>query len=408
MKKRIRTNRMRYILVSGLIALVGLGIGISCSKDSGISSLEPDPRVTKPTVVDFHLQTGDPFSEMSLDDRRNAIGGPEVAEQYLRIIGKQLARAMMDEGARNILYSITPDINDGGIHITTIADTYPYILGLVSEGFKDAIAQEGLQGKLAGVIKDASSDAEAIYKASRGLFELEIAIATPAGERWNPANPIPVVFPPVSEDTTVVEGVDVNLQPISLPAEGETPPRTCLVLNFDEDMFVPDNAISISSVPEHESLWASWQDIWNAISLVPSAYAHYPSNHHSCYHENIIQPVKAIVIYDDHESWAKGKPEIYINIVWRYPNEPVEPYLYSLEDVDHERVYYTNYAHLRTQHGTCGVVLQTVRVFESDYLREEILGRWTNVSFPSGDPPNEKALSTDDVYLLMVETDEDK
>lgn len=345
---------------------------------------------------------------MSLDDRRNAIGGSEFAEQYLRIIGKQLARAMMDKGARKILYSITPDINEGGVHITKIADMYPYILGLVSEGFKDAIAQGGLQGTLAGVIKEASSDAEAIYKASRGLFELEIAIATPAGEKWNPANPIPVVFPPISEDATVVEGVDVNLQPISLSAEGKTAPRTSLVLNFDEDMFVPDNAISISSVPEPESLWASWQDIWNAIRLVPSAYAHYPSNHHSCYHENIIQPVKAIVIYDDHESWAKGKPEIYINIVWRLPpNEPVEPYLYDLEHVDQERVYYTNYAHLRTQHGTCGVVLQTVRVFESDYLREEILGRWTNVSFPSGDPPNEKALSTDDVYLLMVETDED-
>ncbi len=41
MKKRIRTNRMRYILVSGLIALMGLGIGISCSKDDGISSISP-------------------------------------------------------------------------------------------------------------------------------------------------------------------------------------------------------------------------------------------------------------------------------------------------------------------------------------------------------------------------------
>ena len=41
MNKRIWTNRLRYILISGLIALVGLGIGISCSKDASVSSISP-------------------------------------------------------------------------------------------------------------------------------------------------------------------------------------------------------------------------------------------------------------------------------------------------------------------------------------------------------------------------------
>ena len=38
MNKRIWTNRLRYILVSGLIILMGLGI--SCSKDTGVSSID--------------------------------------------------------------------------------------------------------------------------------------------------------------------------------------------------------------------------------------------------------------------------------------------------------------------------------------------------------------------------------
>ena len=65
MKKQIRTNRMHSrILVSALIVLVGIGIGIgiSCSKDAGISSIDPRPRATKPALpasnfFDFHPQT---------------------------------------------------------------------------------------------------------------------------------------------------------------------------------------------------------------------------------------------------------------------------------------------------------------------------------------------------------------
>ena len=63
MKKQIRTNRMHSrILVSALIVLVGIGIGISCSKDAGVSSVDPRPRATKPALpasnsFDFHPQT---------------------------------------------------------------------------------------------------------------------------------------------------------------------------------------------------------------------------------------------------------------------------------------------------------------------------------------------------------------
>ena len=102
MKKRIRTNRMRHhILISALI-VVGLGIGISCSKDDGVSSISPtDDGVssrrsvgTKPAVggsnyADFHPQTGvnyDPFADMSLKDRVKAVGGAVGSEKYLQVV----------------------------------------------------------------------------------------------------------------------------------------------------------------------------------------------------------------------------------------------------------------------------------------------------------------------------------
>ena len=67
--------------------MVSFGIWISCSKDTGVSSIDPQPLATKPAVVsepvDFHPQTGvnyDPFNGMNEEDRKNAIGGREAAE----------------------------------------------------------------------------------------------------------------------------------------------------------------------------------------------------------------------------------------------------------------------------------------------------------------------------------------
>ena len=114
-----------HILISALI-VVGLGIGISCSKDDGVSSISPtDDGVssrrsvgTKPAVggsnyADFHPQTGvnyDPFSGMTLKERREAIGGPETAKKYLRIMVKHLAQVMADDKFRAILHSVIPDL----------------------------------------------------------------------------------------------------------------------------------------------------------------------------------------------------------------------------------------------------------------------------------------------------------
>ena len=440
MKKRIRTNRLhRYILASGLI-LVGLGIGISCSKDAGISSISPtDDSVssrrlvgTKPAVggsnyADFHPQTNvnyDPFAGMTLEERRNAIGGPDAAEKYLRIMAKQLARVMAGNEIRTILHDVVPDLEQGEIHISKIAEKFPQFLGKLSEGFRDAVANGAVSGNLANLIKDDKSDSETIYKASKALFELEIAVSNPPGKTWDPSQPIPVFFAPIDDESaTVIEGIDTNLQPISVPAGGDTAPYTCLVLNFDEDLPLLYEDVNVSSVPQHESLW-TWQNILNFFSIVSPAYAHYPPSpfddpgdppHDPCYGEDIIAPVDRVVMYYDHEDWPMGAPEIFMGIIWVQDedNEPVYPYRTTeaqLEDLDEENVWYTQFAGLRARHGTCGGsgILEIVYIEEMDPWGADDLGRWTNVTIPTGGAtPNRKDLTTSDVRLRIRRTTED-
>lgn len=240
--------------------------------------------------------------------------------------------------------------------------------------------------------------------------------------RWNPAQPIPVFFAPIDDESaTVIEGIDTNLQSISVPAGGDTAPYTCLVLNFDEDSPVLHERSSASSgfsVPQRKSLW-TWRNIWNVFSVSP-AHAHYPIfpfdddpgvPHDPCYSNKILQPVKKIAIYDDHEDWPMGAPEIFMGIKW--PNEPVQPYRTSEEDLEEldetNRWYETEFEDLRTLHGTCGGngKLSQVYVEEMDPWGGDDLGRWYNVGIPtSGFAPNQVDLTTSDVFLRMRRTNE--
>lgn len=262
--------------------MVSFGIWISCSKDTGVSSINPtstddgvsSPRSigTKPAVggsnyTDFHPQTGvnyDPFANMTLEDRRSAIGGPDAAEKYLRIMAKQLARVMADAKTRTILHSVVPDMEQGEIHISKIADEFPQFLEKLSDGFRDAVANGAISGNLANLIKDDKSDSKTIYKASKALFELEIAVSNPSGKTWNPSQPIPVFFAPIDDesatviegiawqpnekipvfyvprddsDGALIEGMDANGKTLSIiiNTRDETVPYTLLYLNFDED-----------------------------------------------------------------------------------------------------------------------------------------------------------------------------
>ena len=437
MNKRIRTNRLhRYILASGLI-MVSFGIWISCSKDVGVSSISPtDDGVssrrsvgTKPAVggsnyADFHPQTGvnyDPFSGMTLKERREAIGGPETAKKYLRIMVKHLAQVMADDKFRAILHSVIPDLKEGEIHISKITEQYPQILETLSKGFKDAVADGAISGHLAQLLGGPSSDAEMLYKASKALFDLEIAVANPHGETWDASQAIPVFFAPI--DGTSMEGIDTDLQPIVIPVEGDAAPYTVLVLNFDEDMLSLYDGVSATPVSRQEGLW-TWRNILNSFSLVSSAYAHYPPSpfddpgdppHDPCYGEDIIAPVDRVVMYYDHEDWPNGAPEIFVGIIWVQDeeNEPVDPFRTTeaqLEDLDDENVWYSDFADITARHGTCGAngSLQIVYIEEMDPWGGDDLGRWFNVTIPAGGAtPNRKDLTTNDVRLRIRRTDQD-
>ena len=237
MKKRIRTNRMhRYILASGLI-MVSFGIWISCSKDTGVTSIDPtstDDDVssrrlvgTKPAVegsnyADFHPQTNvnyDPFADMNEEDRKNAIGGREAAEKYLRVIVAHLAHAMHDDKARSILHKVVPKVDEGEIHLAQIAIEYPDLLGVLSGGFKDAVDAKGPGGALYLETQSAPSNGEAILKVSKALCDLVLTVVTTGGQAWDPAEAIPVFFSPLTDEkvTTVMEGVDTQLKAVTVP-----------------------------------------------------------------------------------------------------------------------------------------------------------------------------------------------
>lgn len=414
MKKRIRTNRMRHhILILLLMVGMGLGIWISCSKDAGVSSqglVSTKPAVTAPNSVDFHPQTNvnyDPFAGLSLEDTKAAIGGSDAAEKYLQVIVRHLALVMSDDKARSILNRVVPKLDDGAIHLSQIAIEYPHILNTLSGDFKDAVSDKAIGGELSQIINSTLSDGEAILQASKALFDLELSLVT--SEEWDATEPIPVFYAPLDDNAIVMVGMDTNLNPITFSITGDSKPQySFLLLNFDEDLLPMYRQNDIALAPPQNS--RSWWDIMYAFSLTSPAYAHFPPflsapvgvPHDPCYHEDIIQPVNMIIIYNDHEPWWKGAPEIYMGINW--PNEVVHPYKLDLPDVDKTKKAYTNYAHKRTHHGVCGGTLSHVFVSEDDFFGDtDDLGDWFNVSFST---PTRNLVSSD-VYLRMVKTTED-
>ena len=71
---------------------------------------------------------------MGEDDRKNAIGGREAAEKYLRVIVAQLAKAMQNKQMRVTLQKVIPQAHNGEIHLAQVAAAYPNFLGFLSTG----------------------------------------------------------------------------------------------------------------------------------------------------------------------------------------------------------------------------------------------------------------------------------
>ena len=412
MKKRIRTNRMRYILISGLI-VVGLGIGISCSKDTGISSTEPGPRATKPAIMDpssadFHPQTGvnyDPFAGMNEEDRKAAIGGRDAGEKYFQIITERLANAMNDDGARAILHNVVPKSDEGEIHLAQIATEHPAFLNVLANGFKDAVGGKSIEGMLADEVKNTASNAESILKASKALCDLVLMVVVPDGDGWDVSKKIPVFYMPLDDESvaTVMNGANSDLKAITLPYPVPKVTYPFLLLNIDESSPMLDgNAglINLTMVPTEKRVWSKFLKSFSSLSLVSPAYGHdYAVTHGPHYY--LIQPVREITIYDTHEGSTKPdiKMQVFIMIKdnpdnddWIYTEGP-----YDLRDVDEINVPYTDYEDITTTHGTAqypnGNYIRQIRVYETDGLwnKDDEVCRWSDI--PIYTPGTSKFLS---------------
>ena len=409
MKKRIRTNRLhRYILASGLI-MVSFGIWISCSKDVSVSSIDPtstDDGVssqrlvgTKPAVegsnyADFHPQTGvnyDPFAGMTREERKAALGGSEGAIKHLQVVARHVAQAMRDSAARELLHSVVPKDKQGDVHLFQIMMDNSDFFSLVSEGFKDAVFDKGIDANLSAIIRDTPSNGEAILKASKALVDVVLTLVTPPGQEWDANDTIPVFSAPPDDNAgSVMEGVDAELNPISLTLHNGDPPYTFLFLNFDEDSPLIREDVSLSLESERspfERLWASWQNTLQSISLTTPANAHIQGSgvvHYS--HNCFVAPVYSITIFDANEGWGGGDPEIYVDIKIRLllQGEHYHKDKFDLPNVNELNHKYTEYRHLKSTHGLKpewnNNRIKEVRVMEYDFgSPDDHLGKWTNV-----------------------------
>ncbi len=395
MKARIRTYRSR-ILISALIALVGLGIGISCSKDTGVSST-PTPRAGKPAVLsqtsdDFRPQTNvnyDPFAGKNEDDRKNAIGGREAAEKYLRVIVAHLARAMQNKQARHILRQVVPKSTNGEIHLAKIAVEYPDLLGVLSNGFKDDVDAKDPGGALHLETQNTLSNGEAILKVSKALCDLVLMVVTADGKAWDPEKAIPVFFSPLTDEkvTTVMEGVDTDLKAITAPfgRSKEGRPSVFLLVKADENSPMIDsnkNAIKVSMAPSSSGMWSSIFKSFNSISLVSPAYAH---DHHLNHgpHYFLIKPAKEIQIFVPHEDETKLDIKIDVRIQVTRSGHILKE-TFDLRDVDEINIPYTKYAHLKTKHGAAQYwnsnYIYWIRIYETDFWNaDDEVCRWSNI-----------------------------
>lgn len=413
MKKRIRTNRLhRYILASGLI-MVSFGIWISCSKDTGVSSIDQtstsdgvfDQRLagTKPAVegsnyADFHPQTGvnyDPFDGMIWDDRKAALGGIEGAAKYLQVVAGRVAQAMQDKSVRALLHSTVPKEREGEIHLAQLLIDNPHFFGLTSRGFKGAISGKDVSADLSDIIQDTKSQGEAILKASRALLDVVMVVVTPPGKYWDGEEAIPVFSAPADDAPgNVMEGVDGDLKPISLKLQRGDAPYTFLFLNFDEDSPMIREGrprVSISFEQELtpiEQLWASVRKTWQGISLTTPADAHiYGSGVvHYC-HSWLVAPVHAIRIHDDSEGYGGWPPEVYVDIKIRLI--PVGQFYYEdkydLPDVIEVGTLYLH-TDLYSTHGLKEewnfAEIKQIRIMEEDPGLDDHMGKWNDITFP--------------------------
>ncbi len=163
---------------------------------------------------------------------------------------------------------------------------------------------------------------------------------------------IPIFYIPIDDEASVLAGVDPDLNPITLPADLEEPPYPLLSLNFNEESPLLEQSTDRASTSMDSPQLFQDPDLWEKIlnfNIVSPAYANDFEGHPPCYHTNLIAPVDAITIENDHEpGW--NKPEIMLSIEYEI-DHPVASKTLNLKKVDKVDTRYTQYAD-RKIHGS--------------------------------------------------------
>ena len=400
--KRLKRNIFAFIIILGAGVIIETLEG--CSGDNTFSnpaSTDPSAAAKKIASTDFQLEDGtdyDPFADMDRKSRQKAFGGAEGALEYFRLIAYHLVSAMNDDEARNILQKAVPT-SGREAELAQVAINNPYLLKVISADFKDAIAGSSINNALSQHIQDSQFDEEALLQVSEALFDLEITLVTPLGQTWNASQPIPVFYVPTDDEASVIKGVDPDLNPITMSATISEAPYPFLALNFNEDssLLYADPTLS-EPTPQ---IFNEWHGIMNFFNPVSPAYAHGPLPHNPYYHTDIIQPVKEITIYNDHEPGFWNKPEIMLGVYWS--SGQIKQDVFDLVKVDKTNKKYTQYAHKRTRHGEGWDSLEFA-IWERDVLFDDVLAVWSGIGFAY---ETDQTLTATDAKLRVVQTSED-
>ena len=288
------------------------------------------------------------------------------------MITVQLARALNDKRAREIIYQNTPTWQKGEVRLAELAIDNPHLLTVLSGGFIKAVEQKEISGTLADLVHESLYDETSLLTVFKAMFDLEITLVNPTeGNGWDGLNPIAVLYIPTYENASNVTGVTSSLESISWDAGAGIPPYSFLSINTDEDARI-GSSVSHAPVIEQNNTW----------SFVPSAYANYPDNHPDCYHNYIIYPLVEIEIYHNHEPQEWNNPEIEIE--YYYYNNTVDVDRQALPELDDIDSVYTNWQFTEV-HGTCNQHWDKLQVWEADdWSSDDNVAYWRDINLQRG------------------------
>ena len=123
----------------------------------------------------------------------------------------------------------------------------------------------------------------------------------------------------------------------------------------------------------------------HSIGMTTPAYAHDHELEHGS-HVNIIEPIRSIVVYDDHEPWWKDPPEIWLHftVLLRPNTNDLNVDKFDLKQVNQENENYTQYKYRQSTHGPGSQwndnYIHEVKVIEKDPCLDDEVCTWQNIN----------------------------